>query len=328
MQECYLIPYGAIGFVSDILGLYMALCLIFARAPLLPTRKIRHMRVAKYLIFTCNFFVVMLNYHNIGQCYIYWQLLLINIGDAVIAILAGLAFYYAAAAWSAEGEAKARGEDGTEREPVLEGLQGRVPDPERGMGAATETAAGSGVGYGSVGSITSLPGINPQPNVGTAEIGSLNTGTVEVPRDIATELTPKPKKNDDEVAGTICLAIMGVLVGLILTGSIGLAWAAIAQGKESAQSICIAFGILGVLIGLGILCSFLCDCRRAGLEGTIYARQMFGALFCLLILFFSDWILGSALDSVSGVPVADIPWDDLSRYWVYLGAIKLPMLAF
>ena len=129
----------------------------------------------------------------------------------------------------------------------------------------------------------------------------------------------------------VCLAVLGVYISAVLIGSIPVARLAVLEGKGSSKKICLIFGILGGLTILGILftvvyefCYLGTGLRLADL-GYLY---LFLSLLALLVLFFTDWILGCVLDGLSGVPIVDIDMADLSLYWVYLVVTKLLMFAF
>jgi hypothetical protein len=151
----------------------------------------------------------------------------------------------------------------------------------------------------------------------------------EVAREL-NSMANEPAQPVDKVK-FVYLAVLGVYIGAVLIGSIPLARLAVLGGKVSSKMICSIFGILGGLTILGILFTVVyefCYLGKGTGPGPEHLRIFFVSLFALLLMWFTDWILGCVLGSLSGVPIADIDMEELSRYWFYLAITKLPMFAF
>ncbi|KAJ5455721.1 uncharacterized protein N7458_003985 [Penicillium daleae] len=330
MQEAYLVPYGAIGFASDIATLYMVTCLLFGRAPLCPARTICNTDLAKFLIGLWIFFIFVLNEYNVEKCWQHWELVLINVSNGLMGLFVAVVGFFTVSSWHPliKGEAQ---EDDPESQPVLGAVWLSTPEEETAV--SDERTCDSIGEYGAMADM---------PSSGLSRLGSSSmqgesnrTSNVsphmsEVTREL-NSMANGPAQSGDQKVKVVFLAVLGVRIGAVLIGSISLARLAVLEGKESSKKICLIFGILGGLTIVGTLFTFVCELCYLGKgtdPGLKPLRYLLVSLFALLLMFFTDWILGCVLDSLSGVPIADIDMEELSRYWVYLAVTKLPMFAF
>ncbi|GIC92362.1 uncharacterized protein Aud_008828 [Aspergillus udagawae] len=331
MQEAYLVPYGAIGFASDIVTLYMVTCLLFGRAPLCPARRIRNIRSAKFLIGFWIFNIYMMNKYNVEQCWQYWELVLINVSNGVMGALVALVGFFMVGSWDppVKGEAK---ENDPESSPALGAVSLSAPEEEAAV--PDERICDSARKYGTMADMPSS-GLNRISRISRLSLsntqGQSNSTCDVCPQmsEVTRELNSmanEPAQPVDKVKFGY-LAVLGVYIGAVLIGSIPLARLAVLEGKVSSKKICLIFGILGGLTILGILFTVVYEFCYLG-KGTGPGPEHFIILFALLLMCFTDWILGCVLGSLSGVPIADINMEELSRYWFYLAITKLPMFAF
>jgi hypothetical protein len=304
-------------------------CLLFGRAPLCPARRIRNTGSAKFLIGFWIFNLYVMNKYNIEQCWQYWELVLINVSNGVMGALVALVGFFTVGSWDplVKGEAK---ENDPESPPALGAVP--LPTPEEEAAVPDERICDSARKYGTMADM---------PSSGLTRLSSSNTqgqsnSTSDVrPQmsEVARELNSmanEPVQPVDKVK-FVYLAVLGVYIGAVLIGSIPLARLAVLGGKVSSQMICSIFGILGGLTILGILFTVVyefCYLGKGTGPGPEHLRIFFMSLFALLLMWFTDWILGCVLGSLSGVPIADIDMEELSRYWFYLAITKLPMFAF
>lgn len=328
MQEAYLVPYGAIGFASDIVTLYMATCLLYGRAPLCPARQIRNTGSAKFLIGFWIFNLYVMNKYNIEQCWQYWELVLINISNGVMGALVALVGFFLVGSWDPPVKGEAKGND-PESSPALGAVSLSTPEEEAAV--PNERNCDSARKYGTMADMPSS-GLNRLSRISSSNTQGQSNSTCDVCPQMS-EVTRELSSMANEPAQPVdkfkfvYLAVLGVYIGAVLIGSIPLARLAILEGEVSSKKICLIFGILGGLTILGILFTVVYEFCYLG-KGTGPGPEHFIILFALLLMCFTDWILGCVLGSLSGVPIADINMEELSRYWFYLAITKLPMFAF
>jgi hypothetical protein len=328
MPEAYLVPYGAIGFASDIVTVYMATCLLFGRAPLCPARNIRNAGFAKFLIGFWIFSLYQLNKYNVEQCWPYWELVLINASNGVMGALVALVGFFMVGSWDppVKGEAK---ENDPESSPALRAVSLSTPEEEAAV--PDERICDCARKYGTMADMPSS-GLNRLSRLSSSNTqGQSNSTSYVCPQmsEAARELNSmanEPAQPVDKVK-FVYLAVLGVYISAVLIGSIPLARLAVLEGKVSSKKVCLIFGILGGLTILGILFTVMYEFCYLG-KGMGPGPEHFIILFALLLMCFTDWILGCVLGSLSGVPIADIDMEELSRYWFYLAITKLPMFAF
>ena len=91
--ECYDAPYGAVGLISDLISVYMVVCLLAGRAPLYPKRSFRPANTGNWGVL-CMFWMVVpfiINLINAGRCLGAgrWPLVLIAVGKALLGLIWG-----------------------------------------------------------------------------------------------------------------------------------------------------------------------------------------------------------------------------------------------
>ncbi|GFF46885.1 hypothetical protein IFM46972_08159 [Aspergillus udagawae] len=235
MQEAYLVPYGAIGFASDIVTLYMVTCLLFGRAPLCPARRIRNIRSAKFLIGFWIFNIYMTNKYNVEQCWQYWELVLINVSNGVMGALVALVGFFMVGSWDppVKGEAK---ENDPESSPALGAVSLSAPEEEAAM--PDERICDSARKYGTMADMPSS-GLNRISRISRLSLsntqGQSNSTCDMCPQmsEVTRELNSmanEPAQPVDKVKFGY-LAVLGVYIGAVLIGSIPLTRLAVLEGK-------------------------------------------------------------------------------------------------
>lgn len=332
-DQCYLIPYGFIGVLSDLLSLYIAVCLAMSRRPLFPKRKIRYTTPCHYV----GAFILILYWslwkENITQCLDYWQLFLINCGNAVMGLLILVSSWVMFAAHNQEATPESRvPENPDESEGLLDShdaAEGPRPDVAPHMSPDAVTSLPEPADDHSLHTSVSklVSAIWKDSNTQVAEVvvpghghhDSATTSDAEAQR----SLDPQGRKLA-RLAYLPWVAVGGCIL-CSLVGVVALAVEANANGSRA----CAYFTGFFTLVFLEITFLFCLTFRSSTPAKDRYSVRLFLLILCgAVTIVYSDLILGVTLGSIAGVPFPDVPADELSRYWVYFAALKVHLFAF
>ncbi|KAB5585680.1 hypothetical protein GE09DRAFT_1234213 [Coniochaeta sp. 2T2.1] len=334
MDQCYMTPYGLIGVLSDVLSLYIAVCIAMSRTPLYPKRRIRHRKACH-----CLAVFVLASYwslwrENVVQCLHYWQLLLISYGNGTTGIALGM-FVWTMFFADYQGDTPAARQISGETTPLLD---------DRGTTACAVTTDAPGEPAGTIQDSATKYTLHVEMSRLLSAVRkqtrnqALNQATeqpVDEPDREATETAA-----DDTEAQTLVEAreksqarvnlVMWVLLGCCvvcaLVGTIALAVEDIRNGSTGVAFISGFFTL--VLLGMAAL--FLLTFRPTitPVDDRYYVRAFLLILSAGATIVYSDLVLGYTLGSVAGVPHPRVAPEELTRYWFYFAALKIHMFAF
>lgn len=339
-DQCYLIPYGVVGVLSDLLSLYIAVCLAMSRRPLYPKRKIRYPTPCHYV----GAFILILYWslwkENITQCLDYWQLFLINCGNAIMGLLILVSTWVMFAAHNQEATPGSRvPEPPDESEGLLNthnAAEGPRPDVSTNMSpdavtSPPETAtslpetAGNHSIHTSVSKLVSAIWKDSGVQVGEEAVPGHEHDHSVTASDAEAQRLVNPQERKLAPLAYLPWVALGGCILCSLIGVVALAVEANANGSRA----CAYFTGFFTLVFLEIAFLFCLTFRSSTPAKDRHSIRLFLLILCgAVTIVYSDLILGVTLGSITGVPFPDVPADELSRYWVYFAALKVHLFAF
>lgn len=315
MDQCYLVPYGVIGVLSDLLSLYIAVCLAMSRRPLYPKRKIRHQTACH----AAGVFVLISYWsvwkENIVGCLPYWQLILITYGNATMGLLILIITWVMFTASnqkdavldatepeaSVESEALLVDHDTAEGPPST-GETDVCPDA---VTPTSQPASGRNI-HRSVSNLVSA--IWKESSVQAAE--EIVPGHENEHQNMGIAVDAEAQKPVDSQAkalarfGYFAGGMLGSSVICSLVGSVALAVESIEAGSNGAAYLSGFF----TLVFLEIIFLFCVTFLPSTPVKDRYAVRVFLIILCgAVTIVYSDFILGIILGSIAGVPFLMCP---------------------
>lgn len=324
MDQCYLIPYGVVGILHDLLTLYLGVCLALSRTPLYPTRKLRYRSAVGFTgwCMVVNYF--MLYKENVEKCIHYWQLDLTTFGTV------GFGLVFMMGVWGVFASSDEQSASDLPSDATLDGGQPLLSE-DNGIASQEQTNVVSQETVESGApevSLTPKPTISiimsrlwKRPDGGATPSNRMSGNTL----DPEAQQSPAPPPNPGPV-GVFLLwsAVLGLLVSLVV-GAVSLAIDAVFHGSTGVAFVSGVFALPVVILISGFCFTFR---RSVKEDDKLAARALL--IICLwgFAIIYIDLVLGFTLGSVVGVPFPDIDGDELSRYWVYFTITKIPFLLF